>query len=134
MLTIQFVLLQIVGSTLNDDHQPDTNFETEKPSGWFAELYKKHNLTGGHIIMLGPNNEEAALEALVAYPGGMQVGGGIKPGNAKKFLDAGASHVIVTSYVFRDGKIDYDEFCSLMRAGDPVCSGTGMRSSIRFSD
>jgi len=58
--------------------------------------------------MLGPNNQDAALDALKAYPGGLHVGGGIKPANAKVFLDAGASHVIVTSYVFRDGRIDWE--------------------------
>ena len=65
-----------------------------------------HNLPGGHVIMLGPGNEEAALEAIKAYPGGLQVGGGINPTNAKKYLDAGASHVIVTSYVFTGGTLD----------------------------
>ena len=63
-------------------------------------------LVGGHVIMLGPGNTEAALEALAAYPGGLQVGGGVTPENAKHLLDAGASHVIVTSYVFRDGGLD----------------------------
>jgi phosphoribosylformimino-5-aminoimidazole carboxamide ribotide isomerase len=70
------------------------------------ELYKQHNLPGGHVIMLGPGNEEAAMAALKAYPGGLQIGGGINPTNAQKYLDAGASHVIVTSYVFNGGKLD----------------------------
>lgn len=99
---------QIVGSTLREDGQAKTNFETDAKSSYFAELYAKAGMRGGHVIMLGPGNEEAALEALRAYPGGLQVGGGINPGNAKKYLDAGASHVIVTSYVFKDGKIDFD--------------------------
>ena len=70
------------------------------------ELYKANNLPGGHIVMLGPGNEQAAMEAIKAYPGGFQVGGGINPSNAQKYLDAGASHVIVTSYVFTEGKLD----------------------------
>ena len=98
---------QIVGSTL-DDTNPDqlkTNFIAEKPAAWFAELYRADNLTGGHIIMLGPGNEQAAETALAAWPGGMQIGGGITADNAASWLDKGASHVIVTSYVFRDGEI-----------------------------
>ncbi len=101
---------QIVGSTLSDE-QPgrlQTNFTSEKPSSWFAELYKKDNLTGGHIIMLGPGNEEAATEALAAWPQGMQIGGGINGDNCLSWLERGASHVIVTSWVFKDGKVDYD--------------------------
>lgn len=92
---------QIVGSTLRDAGEgPRENFVSEKPASWYAELYKKDGLTGGHVIMLGKGNEEAALSALQAFPGGMHIGGGIRPDNAKKFLDAGASHVIITSYAF----------------------------------
>ncbi|MFP4579521.1 MAG: phosphoribosylformimino-5-aminoimidazole carboxamide ribotide isomerase [Candidatus Sumerlaeia bacterium] len=98
---------QIVGGSLNDTDAPETNFETEMSPAWFAELYKEDGLQGGHVIMLGPGNEDAAREALAAWPGGLQVGGGIRPENARQWLDAGASHVIVTSYVFRDGKIDW---------------------------
>jgi len=98
---------QIVGSTLVDGSTPTTNFVSEKSAAYFAELYKKDELKGGHVIMLGPGNEAAAFEALKAYPGSMQVGGGITPQNAKTFLDAGASHVIVTSFVFREGNIDF---------------------------
>ena len=99
---------QIVGSTLNDE-DPDrlqTNFTADKPSSWFAGLYRDDNLTGGHIIMLGPGNEAAAAEALAAWPGGLQIGGGITPENAGTWLDKGASHVIVTSCVFRRGLVD----------------------------
>lgn len=102
------VVKQIVGSTLKDD-APDqvlTNFVAEKPPAWFAELYRRDNLTGGHIIMLGPGNTLAAEEALAAWPGGMQLGGGIDADNAGLWLDRGASHVIVTSYVFQNGLID----------------------------
>tara|TARA_Y100001968_G_scaffold152875_1_gene139763 strand:- start:3 stop:767 length:765 start_codon:yes stop_codon:yes gene_type:complete len=99
---------QIVGGSI-DDSQPDslrTNFVSEKTPAWFAELYRSDNLTGGHIIKLGQGNDEAAREALAAWPGGMQVGGGITVENAGKWIDAGASHVIVTSWLFRDGQLD----------------------------
>ena len=92
---------QIVGGSLRDDgSSPETNFESEQPAGYFADLYRKDGLTGGHVIKLGSGNDEAAREALVAYPGGLQVGGGIKRENAAKWLEAGASHVIVTSWLF----------------------------------
>lgn len=104
------VVKQIVGSTLNDENPATitTNFIAEKPPSWFAELYRSDNLLGGHIIKLGPGNDNAAEEALTAWPGGMQIGGGITADNAGMWLDKGASHVIVTSYVFRDGEIDWD--------------------------
>lgn len=70
-----------------------TNFTSEHPSAYYAELYKKHNLRGGHVIMLGPGNDEAAREALAVWPGGLQVGGGIKDSNAKQWIDAGAERV-----------------------------------------
>lgn len=92
---------QIVGSTLKDEGEgPKENFVSEKPAAWFAEKYREDGLTGGHVIMLGKGNEDAAISALQAYPGGLHVGGGIRPENAAKYLAAGASHVIVTSYVF----------------------------------
>ncbi len=106
---------QIVGSTFSDTNERSivTNFKTDQPPAYFAELYKKDNLTGGHIIMLGPENETAAKEALSAFPQGLQIGGGITPDNAGEFLDAGASHVIVTSYVFKDGTIYWDNLREL---------------------
>jgi len=105
----QGVVKQIVGSTLTDnDRLPETNFQAEKPSDWFSNLYQKDNLTGGHVIQLGPGNEKAALKALGAWPEGMQIGGGITIENAKYWLDAGASAVIVTSWVFHDGAVDMD--------------------------
>jgi len=112
------IVKQIIGSTLSDDPAcaPQTNFETDAPPRYFAELYKRDNLAGGHVIMLGPGNEPAAREALAAYPGGFQVGGGITPANAASFLDAGASHVIVTSYVFREGAIDEKRLAEISRA------------------
>lgn len=107
---------QIVGSTLSDERPEvlQTNFTAEKSSSWYAELYKKDNLTGGHIIKLGPGNDEAATEALGAWPGGMQIGGGITADNAIEWLDRGASHVIVTSYVFSDGVIDKNRLSKLV--------------------
>ncbi len=98
---------QIVGSTLNDS-SPETlkeNFVSERPSSWFATLFRQHNMRGGHIIMLGPGNEDAARQALKAWPGGMQVGGGITEHNASQWIDAGAEAVIVTSWCFSQGEI-----------------------------
>jgi len=98
---------QIVGGTLSDaPGQLRTNFISDRPASWFAELYRKDGLKGGHVIMLGAGNEEAARSALSAFPGGMHVGGGINAENARGWLEAGASHVIVTSWVFRDGHMD----------------------------
>jgi len=92
---------QIVGGTLRDSGAgPTENFVSEKPSAWFAEKFRDDNLTGGHVIKLGPGNDLAAREALAAWPGGLQLGGGITPENAGEWLDAGASHVIVTSVLF----------------------------------
>ncbi len=94
-----------------------TNFEAEQPSSWFAELYQEDGLTGGHVIMLGADeaSRAAALGALGAYPGGLQLGGGVTTDNAREWLDAGASHVIVTSFVFRDGKLEEERLADLVR-------------------
>lgn len=92
---------QIVGGTLDSaETELETNFVSDKSPSWFAELYARDNLRGGHVIKLGPGNDEAAREALAAYPGGLQIGGGIHPGNAVEWLEAGASHVISTSCLF----------------------------------
>ncbi len=106
---------QIVGSTLHDEDPNNlkTNYASSHPSSYYSKLYQQDKLTGGHIIMLGPGNQDAALEALHAWPGGMQLGGGINSDNAKYWLDNGASHVIVTSYVFHDGQINYDRLKAL---------------------
>jgi phosphoribosylformimino-5-aminoimidazole carboxamide ribotide isomerase len=103
-------VVQIVGGTLGDapDTAVVTNFETARAPADYARMYQADNLTGGHVIALGPGNHDAALGALRAFPSGMQMGGGITPDNAREYLDAGASHVIVTSYVFRDGHLDAD--------------------------
>ena len=105
---------QIVGASLRDDgDRAADNFVSDKPAAAYARMYRDLGLTGGHIILLNPREsayyeetERQALEALTAYPGGMQIGGGIRPDNAERFLNAGASHVIVTSYVFRGGRVD----------------------------
>ncbi|MQL95554.1 hypothetical protein Taro_028215 [Colocasia esculenta] len=110
---------QIVGSTLNDLTASSdtliTNFESDKSPAEFANLYKHDGLTGGHVIMLGadPLSKSAALEALHAYPGGLQIGGGINLDNALSYLEEGASHVIVTSFVFNDGKMDIERLRNL---------------------
>jgi phosphoribosylformimino-5-aminoimidazole carboxamide ribotide isomerase len=106
---------QIVGGSLNDSGSNlRTNFVSDRPAKWFAELYRKDDLRGGHVIMLGPGNETAAREALAAWPGGLQIGGGINVDNARTWLDAGASHVIITSWVFRDGKLDWERLRELV--------------------
>lgn len=106
---------QIVGSSLSDSGAGlKTNFETDRSPAWFAELYKKDRITGGHVIMLGKGNEAAAKAALAAYPNGLQIGGGINGSNAKEYMDAGASHVIVTSWIFPDGKLDRERLATLV--------------------
>ena len=80
---------------------------SDRDAAYYASIYKKDGLPGGHLIMLGPGNFDEAVRALRAYPGGLQVGGGINPSNAHKYFDAGASHVIVTSYVFSNGAINF---------------------------
>ncbi len=108
---------QIVGGTLGGDPAGlRTNFVSERPAKWFAELYQRDGLRGGHVIMLGPGNEAAAREALAAYPGGLQAGGGINAGNAASFLEVGASHVIVTSWVFHEGQLDLERLDQLIKA------------------
>lgn len=107
---------QIVGGTLGGEAaRLRTNFVSERPAAWYAELYRRDCLTGGHVIMLGPGNEAAAREALAAFPGGLQIGGGINRSNAAQWLEAGASHVIVTSWVFRDGRLDQERLGGLVR-------------------
>jgi phosphoribosylformimino-5-aminoimidazole carboxamide ribotide isomerase len=79
-------------------------------------MYKRDGLKGGHVIMLGPGNEPEARAALRAYPGGLQIGGGVNLDNARAWLDASASHVIVTSWVFRDGQVDWARLAQLVEA------------------
>lgn len=106
---------QIVGSTLQDEHEDtlQTNYSSDLPPSHFAELYRKDNLPGGHVIMLGPGNEDAAADALQTWPGGLHIGGGITLDNAAQWLERGASHVIVTSYVFHGGELDEDRLREL---------------------
>lgn len=115
---------QIVGGSLKDIGNLATeNFVATQDAAFYAKLYKDAGIKGGHIILLNAVDseyyqatKEQALLALRTYPGGLQVGGGITPGNAKEFLDAGASHVIVTSYVFKDGRIHYERLMELVNA------------------
>jgi phosphoribosylformimino-5-aminoimidazole carboxamide ribotide isomerase len=105
---------QIVGGSLGDAGLR-TNFVSEKSATWFAELYQRDDLTGGHVIMLGDGNETAARAALAAFPAGLHIGGGVNASNARGWLDAGASHVIVTSWVFREGRVDWERLNELVK-------------------
>ena len=113
---------QIVGGSLTDvNDKAQENFVSTQDAAFFAKLYQKAGLKGGHIILLNPAGSEfyeatkkQALNALRAYPKGLQVGGGITPKNAMEYLQAGATHVIVTSYVFYDGRIDYERLKKLV--------------------
>jgi phosphoribosylformimino-5-aminoimidazole carboxamide ribotide isomerase len=107
---------QIVGGTLTDAGSPRTNFVSDRSSADFARMYAADGLVGGHVVMLGPGNEDAGRAALCAYPGGLQIGGGITLDNARSFLDDGASHVIVTSWVFRQGILDRERLAALVAA------------------
>jgi phosphoribosylformimino-5-aminoimidazole carboxamide ribotide isomerase len=107
---------QIVGGTLDAPEHLRTNFVSDKSAAWFAELYKRDGLTGGHVVMLGPGNQDAACAAIAAFPGGLQIGGGINSRNARDWLEAGASKVIVTSWVFREGRVDWERLGELVKA------------------
>lgn len=114
---------QIVGGSLRDQgDQAQENFVSEQDGAFFAKLYQSYGLKGGHIILLNSVDspwyeatKEQAVKALAAYPGGMQIGGGIREDNALEFLRAGASHVIVTSYVFQNGMIHYERLEKLKK-------------------
>ena len=111
----------IVGGSLRDTKDmAQENFVAVQDAAYFARMYRDAGIRGGHVILLNPvessfysETKAEALKALRTYPGGLQAGGGITPDNAKEFLEAGASHVIVTSYVFREGKIHYDRLSQL---------------------
>ncbi|MCI8465884.1 MAG: phosphoribosylformimino-5-aminoimidazole carboxamide ribotide isomerase [Lachnospiraceae bacterium] len=115
---------QIVGGSLSDvEDRADENFVSEKDAGFYAKFYKKDGLSGGHVILLNPegsryypSTKEQAAKALMADPGGLQIGGGINEKNAAEFLGMGASHVIVTSYVFRNGQFQKENLDKLVRA------------------
>ncbi len=113
---------QIVGGSLKDSGAT-VNFESEQDGGYYATLYKEHHLKGGHIILLNPATSDyyeadrlQAFRALSAHPGGFQIGGGITADNASEYIQKGASHVIVTSFVFKDGKVNYDNIRKLVDA------------------
>lgn len=115
---------QIVGGSLRDEAESAReNFVSEQKADFYANLYKKSNISGGHIILLNPVSSpyyEAdvyqARLALREYPKGLQIGGGMNPYNAPEFLDMGASHVIVTSYVFKDGQVNFDNLKAMRDA------------------
>ena len=115
---------QIVGGSLKDEgNQASENFVANQDAGFFADFYRRRGTCNGHIILLNAKDSEfyeatkqQALLALSRFPGGLQLGGGITPYNAQEFLDAGASHVIVTSYVFQNGKIHYERLREMERA------------------
>lgn len=108
---------QIVGGTLSDDRDgPITHFVTDQAPAYFAELYRRDRLTGGHVIKLGPGNDAAARAALAAWPGGLQLGGGVDLANAAAWLEAGASKVIVTSWLFPGGAFSPERLTALTRA------------------
>ena len=117
-------MVQIVGSSLRDENDSaQNNFVSEKDSAYYANLYKEYGLSGGHIIILNGKDSEyyeatkaEAVKALQTYKGGMQIGGGITDKNAEEYILAGASHIIVTSYVFSDGKICYNNLNRLNSA------------------
>lgn len=114
----QGVVKQIVGGSLRDDGSaPVENFVAAHPPGWFARKFRADRLAGGHVIKLGPGNDAAAREALAAWPGGLQVGGGIHADNAAAWLDAGAAQVIVTSALFDPGgRFQPESLAALVRA------------------
>ncbi len=103
---------QIVGGSLNDNGAK-TNFISEHGAAYYANLYREKDLTGGHVIALGPGNETAVLEALSHWPDGLQFGGGVNIDNAQRYLDAGAKQVIVTSWLFEDGELSWSRLAQL---------------------
>lgn len=114
---------QIVGGSLGHEDRAKENFVSEQDAAFFAAFYREKHLTGGHVILLNGGDhplyektKEQALNALQAFPMGLQAGGGITDQNAEEFLKAGASHVIVTSFVFREGRIDYERLERLVKA------------------
>ena len=113
-------VVQIVGSTLSDAGRDTvTNYESAHGADFYARMYREDGLEGGHVIMLGPGNAEAAAAALAAYPGGLQLGGGISPDNAHFLLDKGAQKLIVTSWVFEFGELSLGRLAQLNAVVNP---------------
>ncbi|MDR0949384.1 MAG: phosphoribosylformimino-5-aminoimidazole carboxamide ribotide isomerase [Lachnospiraceae bacterium] len=112
---------QIVGSSLGEDaHSTQVNFESTLDASYYAQMYQEKGLYGGHVILLNApqspffaQSKAQAIQALKAFPNGLQLGGSVTPSNAWEYLSAGASHVICTSYVFVDGTIRYDRLSQL---------------------
>lgn len=131
---------QIVGGSLKDQGDlARENFVAVQDAVFFARLYQEYRIKNGHVILLNPvtspyyrETKQQALAALRAYPGGLQAGGGITPDNAVEFLDAGASHVIVTSYVFQNGSIQYDRLRELVQKVG--CRNLVLDLSVRKKD
>lgn len=114
---------QIVGGSISDTAACEENFVSERDSSYFAELFRKDDVRGGHVILLNKADDllfeatrQQALLALKTFPGGLQIGGGINPDNAAEYIESGASHVIVTSYVFSEGELDMDRVLAMSRA------------------
>jgi phosphoribosylformimino-5-aminoimidazole carboxamide ribotide isomerase len=131
------VVKQIVGASLRDGLEPVTNFRSEQSAADYAQAFRRDGLAGGHMILLGPGNEAAARAALASFPGGLQVGGGIHPGNARSWLEAGAQSVIATSYLFDGGQLSWPRLRELSEAAgrerlvlDLSCRRTGDRYRV----
>jgi phosphoribosylformimino-5-aminoimidazole carboxamide ribotide isomerase len=108
---------QIVGGSLTEQEADlKTNHVSKQPANYYASLYREHNLTGSHVIMLGPGNDSAARDAVVAWPNALQVGGGITDKNAAQWIEHGASQVIITSFLFPDGTFSQERLKSVLDA------------------
>lgn len=115
---------QIIGETLDRSEQAVVeNFVSDEEPAYYAKMFAEDHLLGGHVIMLGQGNEQAAIQALQAYPGGLQIGGGITAENAAIYLEQGATHVIVTSYIFQKGQLN-------MRNLDRIISEIGSEKLV----
>lgn len=119
---------QIVGGSLKDERdQAEENFVSERSAAFYADMFHRDNLKGGHMILLNPPSSpyfeadrQQAAEALAVWPGGLQIGGGVTADNASSYIRAGASHVVVTSYVFKDGQVQWE---NLEKLADAVGAG-----------
>ncbi|KAI2471413.1 Phosphoribosylformimino-5-aminoimidazole carboxamide ribotide isomerase [Annulohypoxylon bovei var. microspora] len=108
---------QIVGGTLDSSTaELKTNYVSQHSAGHFASLYRDNGLEGAHVIMLGPGNEDAAKEALAAWPSHLQVGGGINDQNAATWMERGANKVIITSFLFPRGKFSQERLDAVLAA------------------